>query len=90
MDDRKKLEHQIALATRTAAYTGDEDTASRLRQFADQLRRKLFPSSSRRSQITARAYQLWEQAGRPAGGDLEFWLQAEREISAADDQTGGN
>lgn len=28
MDDRKKLEHQIALATRTAAYTRDENTAS--------------------------------------------------------------
>lgn len=65
MDDRKKLEHQIALATRTAASTGDENTASRLRHFADQLRRKLFPFPSRRSQITARAYQLWEQAGVP-------------------------
>jgi hypothetical protein len=90
MDDRKKLEHQIALAARTAAYTRDENTASRLRQFADQLRRKLFPSSSRRSQIAARAYQLWEQAGRPAGRDLEFWLQAERETGAPADQTGGS
>jgi hypothetical protein len=90
MDDRKKLEHQIALAARTAAYTRDENTASRLRQFADQLRRQLFPSSSRRAQITARAYQLWEQAGRPSGRDLDFWLEAEREISAPADQIGGN
>ena len=90
MDDRKKLEHQIALATRAAAYIRDEKTAGRLRQLADQLRRKLFPSSSRRSQITARAYQLWEHAGRPPGRDLEFWLQAEREISTPADQTGGN
>jgi len=81
MDDRKKLEHQIALATRVAACTADESTASRLRRFADQLRQKLFPSSQRR-QITARAYELWEQAGRPAGKDLAFWLEAEREISA--------
>jgi hypothetical protein len=84
MDERKKLEHQIALATRTAASTKDEGTASRLGHFADQLRRKLFPSSSRRSQTTARAYQLWEQAGRPSGRDLEFWVQAEREISRPD------
>ena len=84
MDERKKLKHQIALATRTAASTKDEDTASRLRQFADQLRRRLFPSASRRSQITARAYQLWEQAGRPSGRDLDFWLEAEREISRRD------
>ncbi|MBW5440081.1 DUF2934 domain-containing protein [Bradyrhizobium canariense] len=87
MDERKKLEHQIALATRTAASTRDEGTASRLRQFADQLRRALFPSASRRSQITARAYQLWEQAGRQSGRDVEFWLQAEREISRPDPES---
>ncbi|WP_441253406.1 DUF2934 domain-containing protein [Bradyrhizobium sp. 613_E4_N2_2] len=74
MDDRKKLEHQIALATRVAACTADESTASRLRRFADQLRQKLFPSSQRR-QITARAYELWEQAGRPAGKDFDFGLR---------------
>ncbi|MCK1286590.1 DUF2934 domain-containing protein [Bradyrhizobium sp. 44] len=84
MDERKKLEHQIALATRTAAYTSDENTARRLRQFADQLGRKLSPSSSRRAQITARAYQLWERAGRPSGRDLDFWTQAEREFSPGD------
>ncbi len=32
--------------------------------------------------IRARAYQLWEQAGRPEGGDLEFWERARREIEA--------
>jgi hypothetical protein len=30
-------------------------------------------------QIAARAYQLWEERGRPAGRDLEFWLEAEAE-----------
>lgn len=29
-------------------------------------------------QIAARAYQLWEVNGRPAGTDLENWLQAEQ------------
>ncbi|MGT2502103.1 DUF2934 domain-containing protein [Bradyrhizobium guangxiense] len=28
--------------------------------------------------MRARAYELWEQAGRPAGRELEFWLEAER------------
>jgi hypothetical protein len=70
MDDRKKLEHQIELATRVAACTADESIANRLRRFADQLRQRLFPSSQR-NQITARAYELWEQAGRPAGKDLD-------------------
>ena len=29
------------------------------------------------------AYTLWEQQGRPAGRDLELWLQAERQLSEA-------
>ena len=32
--------------------------------------------------IRTRAYMLWEQAGRPEGGDLEFWERARREIEA--------
>ncbi len=32
--------------------------------------------------IRIRAYQLWEQAGRPEGGDLEFWERARQEIEA--------
>jgi hypothetical protein len=31
-------------------------------------------------QIRVRAHQLWEQAGRPHGHDVEHWLQAEKEI----------
>lgn len=31
-------------------------------------------------QVSSRAQSLWEQAGRPEGRDLEFWLQAEAEI----------
>ena len=29
--------------------------------------------------IRERAYQLWEQEGRPEGRDLDHWLRAERE-----------
>jgi hypothetical protein len=38
--------------------------------------------AARRSkeQISARARELWEQHGRPAGRDEEFWLQAESEL----------
>lgn len=32
--------------------------------------------------IRARAYLLWERAGRPEGGDLEFWECARQEIEA--------
>ena len=36
-----------------------------------------------RSEIAQRAYELWVGARRPAGRDLEFWLQAEAELLAA-------
>lgn len=32
-------------------------------------------------QIRTRAYALWEQAGRPEGDGLQFWLEAERELN---------
>lgn len=33
-----------------------------------------------RREIEVRAQALWEEAGRPGGRDLDFWLQAEQEI----------
>jgi hypothetical protein len=38
-------------------------------------------SSSPAESISRRAYELWEQEGRPEGSDLRHWLQAEREMS---------
>ena len=31
-------------------------------------------------QIRKRAFELWEQAGKPEGRDHEFWDQARREL----------
>jgi hypothetical protein len=31
-------------------------------------------------EVIRRAYELWEQAGKPEGRDQEFYLQAEREL----------
>ena len=36
--------------------------------------------------IRERAYFLWEQAGRPEGGDLGFWDEARRQIEREDEQ----
>lgn len=33
-------------------------------------------------EISRRAYELWENEGRPEGSDLRHWLQAEQELSA--------
>ncbi|HEV2392287.1 MAG TPA: DUF2934 domain-containing protein [Verrucomicrobiae bacterium] len=35
------------------------------------------------SEISVVAYQMWEKAGRPAGRDLQFWLDAEGQLRAA-------
>ena len=31
--------------------------------------------------IRQRAYELWEQSGKTGGSEMDFWLQAEREIA---------
>ena len=41
------------------------------------------PVTVTESQIGAMAYKLWESAGHPAGRDLEFWLNAEKQLLAA-------
>ena len=43
------------------------------------------PAAAPRREITseiiaARAYTIWEQKGRPQGGDLENWLLAESQL----------
>ena len=36
-------------------------------------------------QIVRRAYQLWEQAGKPEGRDQEFYHEAERQLRNEDE-----
>jgi hypothetical protein len=36
--------------------------------------------------IVRRAYELWEQAGKPDGRDRDFYHQAERELQKANEQ----
>ena len=36
--------------------------------------------NKREERVRRRAYQLWEEAGRPEGRSNEFWLRAEEEI----------
>ena len=79
VNEQKKIEHQIELATRAAALVKDETTSRVFRSFAEEMRQKL-RRMMRRGKVRARAYELWEQAGRPAARDLEFWLEAERQV----------
>jgi hypothetical protein len=40
--------------------------------------------------IAKRAYELWEQSGRPAGKDIDFWLKAEAESRNESQETKTN
>ena len=40
--------------------------------------------------IERRAFELWEQEGRPAGRALDHWLRAEVEVVGAPPGAGGN
>lgn len=89
MDEQQKIEHQIELATRAASLVKDETTVQRFRSFAEELKRKL-RRIMRRGKVRARAYELWEQAGRPTDRDLEFWLEAERQIEDEHEERKGS
>jgi hypothetical protein len=47
------------------------------------------PADSRR-QVEKRAYELWQGDGCRDGNDLNYWLQAERELGAARSGQSGN
>nr|WP_084302853.1 DUF2934 domain-containing protein [Bradyrhizobium sp. WSM2254] len=41
-------------------------------------------ASPTEEQIRKRAFELWEQAGKPEGREDEFWQQAQRELQDAE------
>jgi hypothetical protein len=78
------LERKIDQVSRIASRVNDPTTYQRLTAWMDDLRQKLqkrLAARRSREKIRMRAHQLWEQHGRPAGRDEEFWLQAESELS---------
>jgi DUF2934 family protein len=38
----------------------------------------------REEKVRQRAYELWEQSAKSEGSEMNFWLQAEREIAQGD------
>lgn len=82
-DDPRELERKIELASRISARINDATTIERLRDWVEDLRQRLrerLAARRMKQAIEARARELWDQNGRPADRDLEFWLQAEADI----------
>ena len=71
---------------RFARWIDDQETVQQALDLSAKLKRRarmIAKPTERR--IRRRAKQLWEQAGRPTGRDLEFWLEAEREFRETED-----
>jgi hypothetical protein len=88
-EDPRELERKIETASRIASRVTDQTTIERLRAWVEELRQRLKERSAARradEEVKARARELWEQNGCPAGRDLEFWLQAESEIKTRERQ----
>ena len=86
-DDPRELERKINQARRIASTITDQTTLERLKAWVEQLKQSLrqrLAARQTKEDIKARARNLWEQNGRPADRDLEFWLQAETEIIERD------
>jgi hypothetical protein len=57
----------------------DFDTEENLRSSADPLQDAVDMHSDQQERVRARAYELWEQEGRPEGRDQTHWFEAEQE-----------
>jgi len=93
MEERRELERKIEQANRIASRINDPTTYQRLRNFVEELRQRLRQRLAARrttEEIRARARELWELEGRPAGRDLDIWLQAERELTGGDEESAGD
>jgi hypothetical protein len=87
--DPRELERKINQASRIASTITDQTTLERLAAWVEELKQKLrqlLDTRRTKQEIRGRAKELWEQNGCPAGRDLEFWLQAEAEITARERQ----
>jgi hypothetical protein len=78
-----RLQHQLDLASGAIARIGDRTTVENLESFAKEIKGKLdeLRAAALHEEIRRRAFGLWQEAGRPEGRDLEFWLRAEQEHS---------
>jgi hypothetical protein len=88
-EDPRELEPKLEQAARIASRINDQTTVERLRAWIEELRQRLrqrLEARRTKQAISARAQEIWEQNGCPADRDLDFWLQAESEISARDRQ----
>jgi Protein of unknown function (DUF2934) len=81
VDDKANLVLKANKYRKLARWIGDRETVQRILALADELMQRaralVEPAEEK---IRKRARKIWEENGRPAGRDEEFWFQAEREL----------
>jgi len=83
-EDLGDLERKIEQATRIASHINDQTTVERLKAWIQDMRQRRqqrLEARRTKQRINVRAREIWEENGYPADRDVEFWLQAESEIS---------
>ena len=89
MDQKQIVSHLLAKADKYRQFTqwiGDHETVRRILALTDELKQRARATANpEEAKIKSRAREIWEENGRPAGRDEEFWFQAEREFREAED-----
>ena len=89
MDQRQTVASLLAKAHKyrdLARGVGDRETVHRILTFTEELKQRARAMAKPNEElIRNRALEIWEENGRPAGRDKEFWFQAEREFQEAEE-----
>ena len=89
VDQKQIVSHLLAKADKYRQFTqwiGDHETVRRILALTDELKQRARAMAKpEEAKIRNRAREIWEENGRPAGKDEEFWFQAERELREAED-----
>jgi hypothetical protein len=88
--DHKQVVHHLLTKAKKyrhfAQWIGDQETVRRILALTDELKQRARDiAKPEEAKIRNRAREIWEENGRPAGRDEEFWFQAEREFREAED-----
>jgi Protein of unknown function (DUF2934) len=87
MDQKQLVAHLLEKARKYrnyARWVGDRQTVKSILALTVELRdRARALAHPDEGKIRNRAREIWEENGKPAGRDLEFWVQAEREFQEA-------
>jgi DUF2934 family protein len=74
-----------ASPTRTPASSGSNRTESKAPMPQVSRAKVIDRPPLAQEQIASRAYQIWEERGRPEGMDRENWFEAERQLRTGPD-----